>query len=111
MAEIEELLEEYRGLIEPYSKAKANRTYLDEYRKSLMAIQMKVAEGNGFKTVSSQEREAYASQEYRDLLASILELTEEEESLRYRIRQLEMEVEVWRSRQANERQERKAYNF
>lgn len=111
MVDVEQLLDTYRSLIDPYAKAKSKRNYLEEYKKSLIAIQMKVAEQNGSKTVSAQERDAYASNEYIEMLESIKNLTEEEESLRYRIRQLEMEIEVWRSQQANERQERKAYNF
>lgn len=111
MEDIEVILERYRELIEPFASAKAKRSYLEEYRKSMIAIQMKVAEQNGHKTVSAQEREALASKEYQEMLSSIRDLTEKEESMRYRIRQLEMEIEVWRSQQANERQERKAYNF
>ena len=48
-----------------FAKAKAERTYIEEYRKSLKAILMqKSAES----AISAQERDAYAHPEYRQLL-------------------------------------------
>ena len=43
-----------------YAQAKADRTYLEEFRKSQKAMLMKDAEVEGHKTSAAQEREAYA---------------------------------------------------
>ena len=61
MMDIEELLERYRQLADRYAPARANREYLDEYKKSMLALLMKDAERNGFSTAAAQEREARAS--------------------------------------------------
>jgi hypothetical protein len=107
---IEQLLHEYREIVDDYAVARAHRTYLEEYKKSLLAILMKKAESSGqHKTVSAQEREAYSNDEYIDWLDNIKEAVEREERLRYKVKQLEMEIEVWRTKQANDRFERKAY--
>lgn len=106
---IEQLLSNYRQLGVPYGQAKAKRTYLEEYKKSLLALLMKGAEKAGHKTVSAQEREAAANDQYIKFLESLQYAIEEEEKLRFDIKRIEMEIEVWRTEQANERMERKAY--
>lgn len=106
---IEELLHHYRQMIDPYAQARAQRTYLEEYKKSLLALLMKKAALAGEKTTSGQERDAYADPEMTAHLAALKEAVEDEEKLRYHMKQVEMEVEVWRSQQANERFERKSY--
>jgi hypothetical protein len=107
--DIEQLLSKYRQLGQPYSKAKAHRVYLEEYKKSLLSLLMKGAEKQGHKSVASQEREAYAHEQYVELLRGLEVAVEAEESQRFDIKRIEMEIEVWRTNQANERMERKAY--
>ncbi len=106
---IEALLDEYRGMVDDHATSRAHRTYLEEYKKSLLAILMKKSEEAGHKTVSAQEREAYSHPKYVEWLETLRMAVEEDERMRYRIRQLEMEIEVWRTKQANDRFERKAY--
>lgn len=86
------------------AKAKANRIYLDEYRKSLKAILMKRSNET---SVNAQEREAYSSQEYIDHLKGILEAVELEEELRWQMIAAQARVEVWRSQEATYRIEGK----
>lgn len=107
--DIEQLLHKYRQLGVPYGQAKAKRVYLEEYKKSLLALLMKGAEQAGHKTVSAQEREALCNQQYTSLLHDLQTAVENEEQQRFDIKRIEMEIEVWRTEQANERMERKAY--
>lgn len=107
--EIEDLLHRYRTLVDPYAAARAKRTYIEEYKKSLIAMLMKKAALEGHGSAAAQEREALASSEYQAQLTALEEAVEQEEKLRYHIKQTEMEIEVWRSLQANERFERKSY--
>ena len=60
-----------------YAKARADRIYLEEYRKSLKAILMKRSLENA---VNAQEREAYSDPEYVKLLQGLKEAVEVEES-------------------------------
>jgi hypothetical protein len=86
------------------AKAKANRIYMDEYRKSLKAILMKRSQET---SVNAQEREAYSNQEYLDHLKAILEAVELEEELRWQMIAAQARVEVWRSQEATYRIEGK----
>lgn len=88
-----------------FAKAKAERVYLEEYRKSLKAILMKRTLET---TVAAQEREAYSDPEYLQLLQGIKEATEIEEKLRWDLIGAQARVEIWRTEQANNRAEGRA---
>lgn len=107
--EMEPLLDRYRSLAEKYAPARAKREYLDEYKKSLMALLMKDAERSGATSAAAQERDARARQEYLDLLDQLRDAVHDEEKLRYHMKAVEIEIEVWRTQSANERFERRAY--
>ena len=70
---------------------------------------MRQADRDGFKTVAAQDREALASDEYLSLLEALQEAVEAEERLRYDMKSIEMQAEVWRTLRADERFEKKAY--
>jgi hypothetical protein len=106
---IERLMHEYRGKVLEYSKARAKRTFVEEYKKSKLAILMRQADRDGFKTAAAQEREALASDEYLALLDALQEAVEAEERLRYDMKAIEMQAEVWRTLRADERFEKKSY--
>jgi hypothetical protein len=59
-----------------FAKAKSERVYLEEYRKSLKAILMKRSLED---TIGGQEREAYAHDEYKQLLEGLKVAIEMEE--------------------------------
>ena len=87
------------------AKAKANRVYMDEYRKSLKAILMKRSPEL---SVNAQERDAYSHPEYIQHLKAILEAVEAEEELRWQMIAAQARVEVWRSQEATNRAEGRA---
>jgi hypothetical protein len=87
-----------------FAKAKAERVYLEEFRKSLKAILMKRSLEE---TIGAQEREAYANEEYKSLLEGLRDAIEIEESLRWDLIAAQARVEIWRSEQANLRVEGK----
>ena len=88
-----------------FAKAKAERCYLEEYRKSLKAILMKRSMESA---VNAQEREAYSDPEYLQLLLGLREAVEIEEKLRWDLIGAQARVEIWRTEQANLRAEGKA---
>lgn len=106
---MEHLLSQYRTLADKYAPARATREYIDEYKKSLLALLMKDAERNGVSTAAGQEREARARGEYLKLLDQLRDAIFEEEKLRYHMKSVEIEIEMWRTKSANERVERRAY--
>jgi len=90
---------------EKFAKAKAERIYLEEFRKSKKAILMKESFEE---TVGAQEREAYAHPDYRELLRGLREAIEIEEKLRWDLVAAQARVDVWRSLEASNRREGRA---
>lgn len=86
-----------------YAKAKAERMYLEEFRKTKKALLMRQAEQEGQKTAAGQEREAYADAEYQTLLEGLRMAVEEEEMYRWRLTQATTAIEVWRSKESTNR--------
>ena len=84
----------------PYAKAKAQRVYLDEFRKSKKALLM---QQSGESSAVAQEKDAYAHPEYLELLAGIREAVEIEESLRWQMVAAQLRVDVWRSEESSAR--------
>jgi hypothetical protein len=83
-----------------YAKAKAERVYLDEYRKSLKAILMQRCSEQ---SIGAQEREAYAHPDYVTHLKALEAAVEAEETLRWQMVAAQTRVEVWRSTEASNR--------
>lgn len=90
-----------------YAKAKAERIYLEEYRKTKKALLMQKAERAGHKTVNSQEREAYADDDYQEHLVALGAAVEEEERLRWLMVAAQARIEAWRSLESSRRIEAK----
>jgi hypothetical protein len=91
-----------------YAKAKAERIYLDEFRRSKRALLMQDAELHGYDTSASQERQAYSHPEYQELLMGLKEAVEVEEKLRWQLIAAQMKIDIWRSQEASNRQIEKA---
>jgi hypothetical protein len=90
---------------EKFAKAKAERTYIEQFRKSKKSILMKQSMET---TIGGQEREAYAHPEYVLLLDGLKAAVEIEEKLKWDITAAELRVEIWRTEQANNRAEGRA---
>ena len=85
---------------EKYAKAKSERVYLQEFRKSLKSlIMMRHVE----KPLAAQEREAYASEEYQQLLKGLAEAIQIEEQAHWELIAAQTRIDVWRTQQANNR--------
>jgi len=88
-----------------FAKAKSERCYIEEFRKSLKALLMKRSLESA---IGAQERDAYADPEYVKLLEGLREAIEKEEKLRWDLIGAQARVEIWRTEQANNRAEGKA---
>lgn len=89
-----------RDKAEDFAKAKAQRIYCEEYRKSLKAILFSDYDSG---TVADKENYAYSDQRYLDHLEKLKQAVFEEEKLKGLISAAEMKIEVWRSSSANRR--------
>ena len=86
-----------------YAQAKANRLYVEEYRKTLKAELCKKALEMGYEAVNAQEREAYSHPDYKAHLTAIRQAVEAEEKLRWLLVAAEARISVWRSLEASNR--------
>jgi hypothetical protein len=83
-----------------FAKAKSERVYLEEFRKSKKALLMKDSRET---TSAAQERDAYAHAEYIELLQGLKQAVEVEEQLRWTLIAAQARVEIWRSQEASNR--------
>jgi hypothetical protein len=88
-----------------YAKAKANRMYLEEFRKSRKA---QLQSQSGTEVIGKQETYAYAHADYIEILEGIKQAVEKEEKYRWLMTAAQARIEVWRTEQYSARMEMKA---
>jgi hypothetical protein len=86
-----------------YAQAKANLTYMEEYRKTLKAMLMKQAIVDGCKSSAAAEMEAYADPKYKQHLEDLRTAVEAAESLRWGLVSAQARIEVFRTLEASNR--------
>lgn len=106
---IERRMIELRELADGYAKAKSEAVYIENFKKSKLAILMKQAERDGAKTTSAQERDALAHPDYIALLDGLKAATEVSERSRWLLEIAKIGSELYRTEQANKRAERSGY--
>tara|TARA_R110000868_G_scaffold89877_1_gene249880 strand:+ start:178 stop:501 length:324 start_codon:yes stop_codon:yes gene_type:complete len=88
-----------------YAKSKADRMFLEEFRKSRKA---QLASQAGTEVLGKQETYAYAHPDYIEILEGIREAVEREERFRWLMVAAQARIEVWRTEQYSARMEVKA---
>jgi hypothetical protein len=83
-----------------YAQAKANVTYLEQYRKSKKAILFASAMGN---TIADKEAYAYSHPEYLLILEGLKAAVEEAERLRWMLVAAQARIDVYRTQEASNR--------
>lgn len=89
--------------------AQGERLRAEELKKIGKHDLMLKAEKNGAKSIAQQERDAYASPEYLELVNEVIAATEHEQELRYSLQRIEWEIELKRTLEASRRAEVRAY--
>jgi hypothetical protein len=87
-----------------YAKAKADRIYLEEFRKSRKAQLMA---NSRLEALGKQEAYAYAHSEYIEILEGIRQAVETEEKYRWLMTAAQARIECWRTEQYSARIEMK----
>ena len=99
-AEVGRALDYLRDNADAAAKARAERIYVEEYRKTIKAqIMQEHAEASGV----VQEREAYADPRYIAHLAAIREAVAADERHRFLLSAAEARIDAWRTQSSNER--------
>ena len=82
------------------AQARANRAYLEEYRKVLKA---QIMQESPEMPVNAQERNAYADARYTTHLEALKIAIYEDEKHRFLLTAAEAKIDAWRTQQATER--------
>ena len=88
-----------------YAKSKADRMFLEEFRKSRKA---QLESQAGTEVLGKQETFAYAHPEYIQILEGIREAVEKEETYRWMMTAAQAKIECWRTEMFSARMELKA---
>jgi hypothetical protein len=83
-----------------FAAAKAQRVYLEEFRKSKKALLMAQSQA---KTAVEREQYAYGHEDYLGLLGGLKAAVEVEEHLKWDLEAARLRVEIWRTKSANNR--------
>lgn len=102
--DVQKALDRLRFKAKDAAKAKADRIYLEEFRKSIKAT---IMQKHLDLPVSAQEREAYASEEYVGHLLVMKDAIEADELARWQMIAAQAVIEAWRTASANMRGEAK----
>ena len=105
----EEAAQAIRDKAPAYGEAKAQRVYLEEFRKSKKALLMKDALKLGVEAANAQEREAYADPAYHPLLKGLAQAIEQEETLKWELEAARLDIEIWRTREATNRMQDRSH--
>lgn len=88
-----------------FAAAKAQRVYLEEFRKSKKALLMAQSTD---KAANAREQYAYAHEDYLGLLGGLKAAVEVEEELKWRLEAARIRVEIWRTKEASNRNQDRA---
>jgi hypothetical protein len=105
--DVDKAVEYLRVNARPAAQAKANRIYMEEYRKVVKAQIQREHDGIA---IGAQEAIAYADSRYTQHLKAMEAAIEKDEYNRWMMTAAEAKIEAWRTQQANARAEGKAYS-
>ena len=97
--EVERSVNFIRDNAPEYAKAKAERIYIEQFRKSKKAFLIRETTG----TIQDRESYAYSHDDYIQLLEGLKAAREIEEELRWMMEAARLKVEIWRTEQATNR--------
>ena len=83
-----------------YAKAKADVTYLSEFRKTKKALCFQNSMKN---TMAEKEADAYANPEYQAVLDGLKKAVERAETLRWMLIAAQARIDVFRTQEASNR--------
>jgi 16S rRNA G966 N2-methylase RsmD len=98
--DIEKALDYLRDNAPKAAKAKAERIYMEEYRKVVKAQIMRESDD---KALGTQEAIAYADPRYRQHLEAMKEAVERDEYNKWMLTAAEAKIEAWRTQCSNQR--------
>lgn len=103
-SDIEKALDYLRDNAQKVGVIRAQRAYLEEYRK---VVKAQIMRENDDKPLGVQEAIAYADNRYKKHLEAMREAIESDEYHRWMLTAAQAKIEAWRTQQSNKRAEGK----
>ncbi len=100
VAEIEKTVDYLRDNARKAAQARAERIYLEEYRKTVKALLMREVASE---SLGGQEARAYADKRYTTHLEALRSAVERDEYHRWMMIAAQAKIEAWRTQSATER--------
>jgi hypothetical protein len=88
-----------------FAKAKSQRVYLEEFRRSKKSLLMSQSSDS---TIGGQERDAYKHPEYLELLEGLKQAVEIEETLKWKLIAAQARIDIFRTMEASNRAQDRA---
>ena len=85
-----------------FAEAKAQRIYLEEFRKTKKALLMNQCDE---KAVNAREQYAYSHTEYQELLSGLRAAVAIEEDLKWKLEAARLRIEVWKTQSFADRRQ------
>ena len=104
--EVEKSVDYLRDHARKAAQAKAERIYMEEFRKTVKAQIMRETPSD---SLGAQEARSYADNRYVQHLRAMREAIEADEYNRWMMIAAQAKIEAWRTQQANARAEGRAY--
>jgi translation elongation factor EF-Ts len=98
--DIEKALDYLRDNAAKAAQARANRIYMEEYRK---VVKAQIMGENNETTIGAQERFAYADARYIEHLEAMRTSIFEDEKHRFTLAAAQAKIDAWQTMSANER--------
>lgn len=105
--DIDKAVEYLRVNARAAAQAKANRIYMEEFRK---VVKAQIMREQSNLALGAQEAVAYADPRYTQHLQAMQAAVEKDEYNKWMMVAAEAKIEAWRTQQANARSEGKAYS-
>lgn len=105
--DVDKAVEYLRANARAAAQAKANRIYVEEFRK---VVKAQIMREQSNLPLGAQEAIAYADQRYSQHLQAMQAAIEKDEYNKWMMVAAEAKIEAWRTQQANQRAEGKAYS-
>lgn len=98
--EIDKALDYLRDNANAAAVARAERIYVEEYRK---VVKAQIMQEHAAKALAAQEREAYADDRYMVHLEAIRQAVAADERHKFLLSAAQAKIEAWRTQSSNER--------
>tara|TARA_R110000868_G_scaffold82690_2_gene233389 strand:+ start:259 stop:588 length:330 start_codon:yes stop_codon:yes gene_type:complete len=85
-----------------FAKAKADRTFIENYLKTVKAQQMNASDSS---SLGAKEADAYASSAYIEQLKGLREAVEQEENYRWSMTAAQAKIDIWKTTEFSRRAE------